>query len=132
RVRAPLRPGQVVALARGRRRDQFRVGVVDLKVTEFAVGDQLTVVDHGNADAGAERDDQDDAVLAPRRAEVCLGQPGGVGIVEERGGSAQAGGDEVGERDADPVGVQVGCGVYDAVEDDAGEGDADGRVDVEV
>ena len=54
----------------------------DLEVAELGVGQQHAVVDHRRADAGAERQQHDDAGVVAARAELLLGQSGGVGVVE--------------------------------------------------
>ena len=55
---------------------------VDLDVAELGVGHEHAVVEHPAADAGAERDHDDDALAVPAGAEADLGEPGGVGVVE--------------------------------------------------
>ena len=52
-------------------------------MTELGVGHEATAVDDRRADAGAERGEDDQAVLAPGRPERQLADPGGVGVVDD-------------------------------------------------
>ena len=102
---------------------------VDLEVAELGVGHQHAVVDQRGADAGAEGGHDDQAALAARGAVLDLGQPGGVGVVDDvHLAPGRLGEQRVGVG-ADPGLVDVGGRAHDAVADDAGHGDADRRVE---
>jgi len=80
----------------------------------------------GRVDAGAERQEHDHAAVVLARAELLLGEPGGVGVIEHRDGlSVELGGDDVARVGPDPALVDVRCGPHRAIGDDARVGDAE-------
>src|SRR5690606_40045215 len=104
-----------------------RVVAAQLQMAELGGGDEYPVREQGAADAGAEGQHDDGAPVVAARAEVHLGDAGGVRVVDH--GHRQAA-ETVAEQDArvgvDPALVYVGGGTDGgAVGDHAGEGDAD-------
>ena len=85
---AVLLPGQLVHLAGTSGSLRLGVVAVKLQVTQLGVRDQLTVVDEGGADAGAQGDDSDQAVTVTALTVGCLSQAGCVSVVEAVDGAA--------------------------------------------
>ena len=86
---AVLLPGQLVHLAGTGRSLRLGVVAVDLQVTQLGVRDQLTVVDEGGANAGAQGDDSDQAVTVTALTVGCLSQARCVSVVEAVDGAVR-------------------------------------------
>ena len=58
------------------------------QVTQLGVGQQMAVDEDGGADAGADRDEDDDPLAILTGAKAHLGQTGGIGIIQHIAGLA--------------------------------------------
>ena len=111
----------------------LRLGVVAVKlqVAQLGVGDQLTVVDEGGADAGAQGDDSDQAVTVTALTVGCLSQACCVSVVEAVDGAAvQSLAHNLLQVGVNPGVVHVRCGEDHAVLHHCGEVDADSGLGV--
>ena len=124
----PLLPGEVLSLAHAVGRLGLGVVAVQLQVPQLGVGDQDAVVDQGDPDPGAERREDDEAVLALGRAVAHLGDARRVGVVDDVHVPAEPLREQRVGVAVDPALVDVGRRADDAVGHDAGHGDADRRV----
>src|ERR1700730_16691618 len=123
----PLFVAPVVPLFDRRRRSLLGLLAADLEMAELGVGYKRPVVDDRGPDPGAERQQHHQARLFPARAVAFLGEPGRVGIVEDRDVLAvQLGADDLARVGPDPGLVDVGRRMDDAVGDDAGVGHPQG------
>ena len=106
----------------------LRLGVVAVKlqVAQLGVRDQLTVVDEGGADAGAQGDDSDQAVTVTALTVGCFSQACCVSVVETVDGAAvQRLAHDLLQVGVNPGVVHVRCGEDHAVLHHCGEVDAD-------
>ena len=85
---AVLLPRQFVHLAGTCGSLRLGVVAVKLQVAQLGVRDQLTVVDEGGANAGAQGDDSDQAVTVTALTVGCLSQARCVSVVEAVDGAA--------------------------------------------
>ena len=111
----------------------LRLGVVAVKlqVAQLGVGNQLTVVDEGGADAGAQGDDSNQAVTVTALTVGCLSQAGCVSVVEAVDGAAvQRLAHDLLQVGVNPGVVHVRCGEDHAVLHHCGEVDADSGLGV--
>ena len=111
----------------------LRLGVVAVKlqVAQLGVGDQLTVVDEGGADAGAQGDDSNQAVTVTALTVGCLSQAGCVSVVEAVDGAVvQRLAHDLLQVGVNPGVVHVRCGEDHAVLHHCGEVDADSGLGV--
>ena len=60
-------------------------------VTEFGVGYEFAVHEHGTADAGSQGEDHDDARDITPGPVTNFGQTGGISVVDEGGGATGGG-----------------------------------------
>jgi len=110
----------------------FRIPTADLHVAELGVRHEPAIHHERGADPGAQRGDEHDAVVVLGGAEVCLGQPGGVGVVHHQRPPPGDLGQQLVRVGADPGGVDVGGRAHHAVLHDGGKGAAEGSLPVEV
>src|SRR5688572_26630453 len=96
---------------------------VEFQVPEFGVRYQLAVDEQGAADSRAQAQHQDRAHDVAGRAEVHLGESGGIGVIDGDDLSLEAQGGGLGQRLADPGLRDVGGGVHRAGHDYTGKGD---------
>ena len=80
---------------------------LELDVPELGVRHEVALDEHGAPDPGAEGEDEHHA-LPPGDSETELGDPGGVGIVEQDDGAADGFGEQLAAVHTDPIGVDVG------------------------
>ena len=79
----PLLPRQLLAVAGARRGPVLGVVAVDLEVAELGVRHEHAVDEQPRTDAGAERQHEHDAAAVAAGAVAHLGEPGGVGVVDD-------------------------------------------------
>ena len=128
---AVLLPGQLVHLAGASGSLRLGVVAVQLQVTQLGVRDQLTVVDEGGADAGAQGDDSNQAVTVTALTVGCLSQTGCVSVVEAVDGAAvQRLAHDLLQVGVNPGIVHVRCGEDHTVLHHCGEVDADSGLGV--
>ena len=111
----------------------LRLGVVAVKLqmTQLGVRDQLTVVDEGGADAGAQGDDSNQAVTVTALTVGCLSQACCVSVVEAvDGAAAQRLAHDLLQVGVNPGVVHVRCGEDHTVLHHCGEVDADSGLGV--
>ena len=128
---AVLLPGQLVYLAGTSGSLRLGVVAVKLQMTQLGVRDQLTVVDEGGADAGAQGDDSNQAVTVTALTVGCLSQACCVSVVEAvDGAAAQRLAHDLLQVGVNPGVVHVRCGEDHAVLYHCGEVDADSGLGV--
>ena len=120
----PSFPAQAGLDFRPARRALLGFASCDLQMTEFGIGDQSPIDEKRAADAGPQRQQQYGARYIAGRAVMKLRKSRRIRVVDRRDGPMQLFGGEIGERLADPCLVEVGCGLDDAVANDAGKSQA--------
>ena len=99
----------------------------DLHLTELGVGDEHAVVEHARSDAGPERQEDDHALPVLADAEAHLGDPRGIGVVDDDDRALEHLGQPFDDREVDPGLVDVAGELEHAVDGHAGQPDADRR-----
>ena len=128
---AVLLPGQLVHLASTSGSLRLGVVAVKLQVAQLGVRDQLTVVDEGGANAGAQGDDSNQTVTVTALTVGCLSQTGCVSVVEAvDGAAAQCLAHDLLQVGVNPGVVHVRCGEDHTVLHHCGEVNADSRLGV--
>jgi hypothetical protein len=101
-------------------------------MTEFGVGQKLSIKEDCGADSGSQGQQDDDAFTVLAGAESDFGHSGGVRIVHDRNRASDVSGEELTRIRANPGTVDVGGRVGDAMLDDGGKGNSSRTPVVEV
>ena len=102
------------------------------KMTELGIRQELAIKKDRRADAGAQRQQDDDPLAILAGAEPDLSDSCGVCIVDHRDRPADVLGEELAGIGANPGTVHVGRGISDAVLDDRRKGDSGRTAVIEV
>ncbi len=101
-------------------------------MTQLGVGQQLAVDEHGGADAGADRDEDDHPLAIPAVAVAHLRQTSRIGVVQHVAGLASHVAEQMGDVGLNPALVDVGRTLGDTVVDGGGKAAAHRAFPVEV
>ncbi len=102
------------------------------QMAQLGVGQQMAVDEDGGADAGADRDEDDDPLAILAGAKAHLGQTGGIGIIQHIAGLAGDIGKQMLGIGFDPALVDVGGTLGNPIVDGGGKATAYRSFPVEV